>query len=316
MKKTILSVFASILLMQSNLLINDAQAQTPLWQGKGRIAISSDGNEHDHDDWAATPFSLALLAARGLQDKLVLYTYSDHIWSSNLCYPKSRGMSAYEHMKESALGAKERFGFKKSQFLCAVDSPEKAYNTLAEKINDSSIDNPLIILAGGPMQVVGEAINRSKKEKRQFVTVVSHSWWNNEHSDWWSDDIERPFPAASALRWDKHEGWNWDELKEEFGTKSGGSVKFVDIVDQNGGDGYEGLSAHMSNFEWLLTFEGRDKAPYQKESWYWLYTRLLSSARKSNFDVSDSGMVTFILTGNEKSSPEMARKILENPIIK
>ena len=62
-------------------------AQTPLWQGKGRIALSSDGNEHDHDDWAATPLSLALLSAAGLQDKLVLYTYSDHIWGSNQDHP-------------------------------------------------------------------------------------------------------------------------------------------------------------------------------------------------------------------------------------
>lgn len=45
-------------------------AQTPLWQGKGRIAISSDGNEHDDDDWSATPLSLAMIAAKGLQDKL------------------------------------------------------------------------------------------------------------------------------------------------------------------------------------------------------------------------------------------------------
>ena len=40
------------------------QAQLPMWQGKGRIVISSDGNEHDHDDWAATPLTLAMLASR------------------------------------------------------------------------------------------------------------------------------------------------------------------------------------------------------------------------------------------------------------
>jgi hypothetical protein len=50
---------------------------------KGRIVISSDGNEHDEDDWAATPMSLALLASQGLQDQLVAYTFSDHTWGSN-----------------------------------------------------------------------------------------------------------------------------------------------------------------------------------------------------------------------------------------
>jgi len=47
------------------LFMAKATAQTPVWQGKGRIAISADGNEHDHDDWAATPLTLALLAASG-----------------------------------------------------------------------------------------------------------------------------------------------------------------------------------------------------------------------------------------------------------
>jgi hypothetical protein len=62
------------------LSISTLEAQTPLWEGKGRIAISSDGNEQDHDDWAATPLSLALLAAAGLQD---------HIWGSNQSHPTS-----------------------------------------------------------------------------------------------------------------------------------------------------------------------------------------------------------------------------------
>ncbi len=75
MKKLTLSMVALLSLATAPLA-----AQTPLWQGEGRIAISSDGNEHDDDDWAATPMSLALIASQGLQDKLVLYTYSDHIW--------------------------------------------------------------------------------------------------------------------------------------------------------------------------------------------------------------------------------------------
>jgi hypothetical protein len=47
-KATVLrnSLILFFLLVSSGLL-----AQVPLWQGKGRIAISSDGNEHDHDDW-------------------------------------------------------------------------------------------------------------------------------------------------------------------------------------------------------------------------------------------------------------------------
>ncbi|MBC7826416.1 MAG: hypothetical protein H7122_01620 [Chitinophagaceae bacterium] len=65
--------------------------QTPLWQNKGRIVISSDGNEHDHDDWGAKPLSLAIIAAKGLQDRLSTYIYSDHIWGSNHEHPGIEG---------------------------------------------------------------------------------------------------------------------------------------------------------------------------------------------------------------------------------
>ena len=78
-------------------------AQTPLWQGKGRIVVSADGNEHDHDDWAATPLSLALLAARGLQDKVPLYIYADHVWGSNHEHPGVGGVTPYEQMRHGSV---------------------------------------------------------------------------------------------------------------------------------------------------------------------------------------------------------------------
>ncbi|WP_332910510.1 hypothetical protein [Algoriphagus boritolerans] len=86
-----------------------ANAQTIPFS-KGRIAISSDGNEHDEDDWAATPMSLALLAARSLQDQLVVYTFSDHTWGSNKEKP-----GADAQMRESAFIGGSKFGFKKDQ---------------------------------------------------------------------------------------------------------------------------------------------------------------------------------------------------------
>jgi hypothetical protein len=205
----------------------------PLWQGTGRIVISSDGNQHDHDDWAATPLSLALLAARGLQDRLVLYTYSDHVWGSGGF--QGRG---YEEMKTSATEGAKHFGFEPSLFLAAVDDPEQAYDRLAEVINASSENNPLFIIAAGPMQVVGEGLNRSQVTKRQFVTVISHSTWNNKHSDH-PDKNEEP-----------HEGWTFEEMKAAF------------------------------------TSPARDRPPYSKGAWDWLYARLETCIKSKgrNFD--------------------------------
>lgn len=279
--------------------------QTPLWQGKGRIAISSDGNEHDHDDWAATPLSLALIAAKGLQDKMVLYTYSDHIWGSNLEKPVGKGgLSAYEQMRESALTGAEMFGFNKSRFICAVDDPGNAYQAMAAAINESSEDNPLFIIAAGPMQVVGEGIRRSEYKNRKYVTVISHSNWNNNH-------------AANSYKWEpEHKGWTFDMMKEVFGTENGGRVKFVRILDQNGGEDYIGFNCPIEHFDWIKTSQARSNKIYKKGAWEWLYSRQETCLKKGgkNFDPSDAGMLVYLFTGIEKTNPDLAREIMENPV--
>lgn len=296
----------NLLILFSVLLsISMLSAQAPLWEGKGRIAISSDGNEHDHDDWAATPLSLALLAAAGLQDDLVLYTYSDHIWGSNQSFPDSpSGMNSYQQMRESALRGQEWFGFDNTNFVCAVDNAEVAYTALRDEINQSSAEDPLIIIAAGPMQVVGEAINRADIDKRQYVTLVSHSIWNNRHSD-----------NPSKKYWDVHSGWTFDEIKDIFGDEDGGRLRCIKILDQNGGENYDGLNTDIAKFDWLKNAPARNHKSYKEGAWEWLYSRQETCLKNNgkNFDPSDAGMIIYLLTGIEKTNPDMARKIMEQP---
>lgn len=293
-------------LIISMLNMGNVFAQTPVWQGKGRIAISSDGNEHDHDDWAATPLSLAFLAAKGLQDKLVVYTYSDHIWGSNQDHPTSEsGLNSYQHMRESALKGGEWFGFNNTNFICAVDNAEVAYTALRDEINKSSAENPLIIIAAGPMQVVGEAIKRADVDKRQFVTLISHSGWNDNHSDKPHKDY-----------WDTHSGWRFKEIQSAFSGAEGGRLKCIHITGQNGGDDYDGLKAPKEKFDWVKTSKAKKSKAYKKGAWEWLYSRLETCVKRGDFDASDAGMVLYILTGIEKTSPELAKEIMENPVIK
>lgn len=303
-------LFAVVML----LVLGNVMAQQAPWQGKGRIAVSSDGNEYDHDDWAATPLTLAMLAARGLQDQLVLYTYSDHVWSSNQVHPNDHGMSAYEHMRISALGSKEWFGFENSKFICAVDHAETAYNAMRDVINESSADNPLFIIAAGPMQVVGEGINRSDVDKRQFVTVISHSKWNDNHGD----------TTHSQSTWDKHEGWTWDKMVEAFGSKRGGKVNFDHISDQNKGEDYLGLRCEIKHYDWIKSSPARYNPKYKRGAWDFLYSRLETCVKGVGkgekvvdstlyFDPSDAGIAIYLLTGTQKNSPEDVRKIMENP---
>jgi len=298
MKKLMQTAF---LLLLSTLLV----AQTPPWQGKGRIALSSDGNEHDHDDWAATPLSLALLAAAGLQNHVVCYTYSDHIWGSNQDHPTSpSGLNSYLHMRESALGGQKWFGFDKTRFVCAVDNAIVAYHAMRDEINKSSADNPLFIIAAGPMQVVGEAINRAEKEKRQFVTLISHSNWNNRHAD-----------SPGNKEWDQHSGWTFQEIMDTFSTAEGGNLKCVQILDQNGGADYLAFNTEKAKFDWIKNSPARNNPLYTPGAWDWLYSRIQTCEKKQglNYDPSDAGMVVFLLTGIEKTDPEMARQIMENP---
>lgn len=286
------------------LSFGSAVAQKPLWQGKGRIIISSDGNEHDHDDWAATPLTLALLSASGLQDRVTLYTYSDHIWGSNIDHPTSKsGLNAYDQMRESALGGQKWFGFENTKFICAVDDAEIAYNAVRDEINKSTKKNPLIIIAAGPMQVVGEGINRSDKNKRQFVTIVSHSEWNNKHAK--RSDKKEP----------EHSGWTYQDIRDQFENENGGNLKVIQIVDQNGGADYDAFNAPITKFEWIKTSTARNHKAYKSGAWDWLYTRQETciKAKGVNFDPSDAGMIVFMLTGIEKTEPEMGQKIMENP---
>jgi hypothetical protein len=286
------------------LIINvlSINAQTPVWQGKGRIAMSSDGNEHDHDDWAATPLGLALLAASGLQDNLAIYTYSDHIWGSNQGHPSSKsGLNAYEHMRVSALGAQKWFGFDSTKFICAVDNAEVAYMALRDVINESTEENPLIILAAGPMQVVGEAISRADVSKRQFVTLISHAGWNDNHSD-----------KPNNVYWENHSGWTFQEIKDNFSGDEGGNVNCIHIKNQNGGTDYDGLKSPVANFDWMKTSKVKHNKAYKEGAMEWLYSRLETCIKDGDIDASDAGMVVYMLTGIEKTDPEMVKHIMEN----
>ncbi len=258
---------------------------------KGRIVISSDGNEHDEDDWAATPMSLALLKAAGLESQLTVYTFSDHTWGSNKEKP-----GADAQMRESAFMGAKWFGTKKTKFIEAVAAPNYAIIELTLQINASSEKDPLTIIAAGPMDVIGNALNEAKEEKLKHVRVISHSEWNNNHAD-------------EPYEWEGHSGWTWEKLKAEFGTKG---LTLDQIADQNGGEDYEGLKTAKSRYDWIKNSPSKDKKPFDKGSWEWLYSRLEAAQKGEEFDPSDAGMILYLLTGKQKNTPDDLKEILEN----
>ncbi|WP_159023933.1 hypothetical protein [Formosa sp. L2A11] len=259
----------------------------------GRIVVSSDGNEHDHDDWAATPFTLALLAAHNLQDKLTVYTFSDHIWGSN--HNKSDGK---EQMRISALEGKEIYNFKNSNFIEAVEDSTKAIKAIIKEINKSTKKNPLTIIAAGPMHVVGSAIEKANGSKLKFVRIISHSNWNDNHAD-------KPYD------WEHHSGWTWKEIQDKFESKG----LIVDrIANQNGGDDYNGMKAPKALFDWIKTSPIRNHSEEIQKQLDWLYSRQLICVKKGDFDPSDAGMIIYLLTGKQKTDPNDAKIIIEGGV--
>lgn len=239
----------------------------------GRIALSSDGNDHDSDDWGATAMSLAILARKGLQADVVHYDYASHIWgnSSNSAFPIN--------IRESALGGADRFGFDKSRFFEGTTDLNGAVDNIKKEINASSAGDPLFFIIAGPMEVPWMGINAADANKRQYVTCISHSNWNNDHGK------------------NDHGGHDDDDIRAL-------GANFVQIKDQNGGFGKQS----MSNWAWL-----KNMGP----NYSWTYDRI--DLVYTEGDASDAGMAYWLLTGgsnggDQNGTTSKLREFLKDPV--
>ena len=141
----------------------------------GRIAYSADGNEHDRDDIGATPMSLFILHIAGLGDRLVHYEYSNHLGANTT--------SQEQDMEESALGSQSLYGYPRDIFFSGYRETNAAAANLTAEINKSTAQDPLFIIAAGPMETVYRGMNAANQSARQHVTLISHSTWNENHND-------------------------------------------------------------------------------------------------------------------------------------
>jgi hypothetical protein len=224
---------------------------------------------------------LALIAKSGNASKLVYYGYADHIWSTGLDGACNGGNREEEMRISSEETARLWGGFHPGIFINAKARTQEAVTALAEQINASSVEDPLLIFAAGPMEVIGLALSISNPSKRQFVTVVSHSDWNNEHAE---------VPG--------HGIWNFAELH----TVLGANVR--QITDQNAG-----LNTDESNYIWL------QQSSDPKLNWLW--QRHLKSGKAPAFDPSDAGMIYWLITGghnggDHNATPAKLRAVLES----
>ena len=250
----------------------------PLKLPAGRIAISSDGNQHDEDDWGATAMTLAIIDAVGLNRKLVHYDFASHVGDNGV---KNEGQ-----MIESALGGAGRFNLDKARFFNDQSQLAEAIGNFRREGNQSSAADPLWFICAGPMEVPWRMINAVDPAKRPFIHCISHSEWNDKHGD---------TPEMTH---------QWEDL-----GKLGATLHHIADQNKSGRDDYDGFNVHTKKWSWLKTSSNPNAQ--------WLYRRNY----KTLFDISDTGMIFWLITGgldggSEKGGASDVRYLLENPVKK
>ncbi|MEM6471256.1 MAG: hypothetical protein AAF802_16970 [Planctomycetota bacterium] len=258
MKSTSPSLFAglSISILACLAFVVPLAADDSPWTITNRIAISSDGNpDADSDDVGATPLTLAVLAKAGLQDNLVHYDFNNFLEYKKINPGQNR-------MWESAMGGQARFGFDKSRFFDASIDPSGAVKSLTAQINRSTAQDPLYLIAAGPIELIYRALASADEVARKHVRIVSHHDYNE---------------YFKARLWHR----NWNDVKALVPE-----IGYLRIKDQNGskGSGLKGDS--LSNFDWLKDH------PDAKLNW--VFERITAGKP----DVSDSGMLTWLIGMN------------------
>ncbi len=258
-----------------------------------RIAISADGNNADDpkdkwlradpDDWGGTPAAMAMIAKANLYDKLVHFSYNNFV-EGNVA-PADENM-----MHINAQEGIKRLQFDPNIFFDAVEQFDQAKASLTEQMAKSTAADPLYFVHMGPSeffyQCVEACVDQGCQEALAHVYVLSHSGYNDNH-------IRRPYhhTMAQAIEY------------------SGGRINYLRIKDQNGQNDPDSLWHSGENFDvWHWMLESKDP------NIQWLYDTLDDHPNKVA-DISDAGMLFYLLTGDENGSPSKFKEFLGEEIV-
>jgi hypothetical protein len=253
-----------------------------------RIALSFDGNLHDTDDIFASAVALAILSKAGLASKVAHLHHSCHFWTGAAATAERRAQ-----MEASCRDTAEDFwlGFDTSKFFDDAAQHSATVAHLTAAIDASTEASPLWILAAGPVETVGVAVNASNPAARQHVYLVSHSvgGFNDTHAQ---DAINTQESGFEVLV-----GYSLNEIAAL-------GVNLVTIPNQNEGR----FATPLADWEWM-----RDSSD-RKLRWLWSRSRNPQDMAEfasygpgaGNFpgwpfdpsgDASDAGMAWWLATG-------------------
>jgi hypothetical protein len=181
-----------------------------------------------------------------------------------------------ENMTESVREGGERFGFDMSRFFDDTDPAQLEAGTanLVAEINASTEEDQLSIVLAGPIETVWMALDRADPEARTHVECITHG--------------EDTFNQTHGR--DDHDGHDYEDLID-LGCER------VEIPDQN-----SGLGPTEMDF-WDFLTDGGD------ENLEWLYSRL---DLVGNGDVSDAGMIFYVITGEEGADRSEVKDYLQS----
>lgn len=255
----------------------------------GRIAYSADGDEHDTDDWLASPWSLALLRAAGLDHKLTFFEYNNHVWGTTGNYD--------EIQDRNVTGLVSRWGgFVNASFYNVEEQETAARNKLVAEINKSTAADPLFIVAAGPIETIGRAVDAATASKLKYVTILSHSDWNNEHAN-------EKHGSKYTIQYLTNKGAKYKRVKDQNGNSTTGTFTSP------------GLKRKVGIMDFLKDYDD------DRVKWLWTCRKMPEyenpSYQKGYYDYSDAGMTYWLITGangggDENVTPKKTIDLLES----
>lgn len=283
------------LILSMVLLAMSVSASAQEWKeyNNNRIAVSADGNNADDykdkwlradpDDWGGTPATMAIIAKAKLGDKLVHFSYNNFVEGN-------RGADSENIMDIGVQSGIKRFHFNSEVFFDATKKFDEAKESLKSAMAKSTAADPLYFLHMGPSeffyQCVKECVDEGHAEALSHVYVVSHSGYNDNH-------LRRPYhhSMAHAIHY------------------SGNRLVYKRIKDQNGpGAPDKGWNTKKNFFPWLWMKDADDP------NIQWLYDRLCQHSG-GVADISDAGLMYYILTNDEGGSVTKFKEFLGDEIV-
>ncbi|MEM8501863.1 MAG: PA14 domain-containing protein [Cyanobacteria bacterium P01_D01_bin.1] len=185
------------------------------------------------------------------------------------------GSVGESEMRTSALEGGKRFGFDTSKFYDNQKDLTGSIDSLKQAINASSASNRLAIVAAGPMEVIWRGLKNSDASKHKHVTLISHSSWNAN------------FTLGESVH-------NLDSILRDYP-----GVEYTKIAGQNARKIFS-TEKDFGPWQWLKQSDDPNLR--------WLYSRMEATGKA---DISDAGMVYYVLTGDERGSSSKLQAYLE-----